>query len=72
MTVNLCIERCYSLDLRYAGLEARDQCFCGKEGTRYDKLGRLADSSCRKSCVGNLDEDCGGEYILSIYDGTCL
>ncbi|XP_072017233.1 uncharacterized protein [Amphiura filiformis] len=68
MSISLCIERCESLNLRYAGLEAHDECFCGTETRQYDKYGRIADSKCSKTCAGNVAEDCGGEYLLSVYD----
>ena len=72
VTVGLCIERCHSLNLSYAGVEARDECFCGREDRWYDRLGRLADSKCGLPCAGNPDEDCGGEFRISIYDGKVL
>ena len=69
MTISLCIERCNSLNLRYAGLEARDECFCGSDDRRYDQYGRLDDDNCNQACSGNPDEYCGAEYLMSVYDG---
>ncbi|CAG8705460.1 1872_t:CDS:1 [Rhizophagus irregularis] len=66
MTVEECINYCREGNYRYAGLEARVQCFCGNT---YNPLGRLLGSEyCSNSCPGNNYQLCGGSFALSIYE----
>ncbi|GES85824.1 WSC domain-containing protein [Rhizophagus clarus] len=66
MTVDTCIDNCRKGNYKYAGLEARAQCFCGNS---YDSVGRLLDSGyCSASCPGNNFQICGGIWALSLYE----
>ncbi|CAB4395143.1 unnamed protein product [Rhizophagus irregularis] len=66
MTVDECIDNCYKNNYKYAGLEARIQCFCGNS---YDSINRIIGSEhCRASCPGNNSQICGGIWALSIYE----
>jgi hypothetical protein len=66
MTVDECIDNCRKGNYKYAGLEARNQCFCGNS---YDSVGRLLSSEyCRASCSGNNFQICGGIWALSVYE----
>ncbi|CAB4488779.1 WSC-domain-containing protein [Rhizophagus irregularis] len=66
MTVDECIDHCHKDNYKYAGLEARTQCFCGNS---YDSINRLLGSEhCRASCPGNNSQICGGIWALSIYE----
>ncbi len=66
MTVDECIDNCHKGNYKYAGLEARVQCFCGNS---YDPVGRLLGSeTCSASCPGNNSQICGGIWALSLYE----
>jgi len=68
MTVDECIDNCRKGNYKYAGLEARTQCFCGNS---YDSggVGRLLGSeACSASCPGNNSQICGGVWALSLYE----
>jgi hypothetical protein len=66
MTVDECIDNCRKDNYKYAGLEARNQCFCGNS---YDSVGRLLGSEyCRASCPGNNFQICGGMWAISLYE----
>ena len=70
MSVKECINFCSTQSpvMRYAGVQYSTQCFCGVEGTDYDRLGLKWDSECDMICGGNSDEICGGTWRMSIYD----
>ncbi|GBC07513.1 hypothetical protein RclHR1_00750047 [Rhizophagus clarus] len=67
MTVERCIDNCREGNYKYAGLEARTQCFCGNS---YDGgVGRLLGSEYYSaSCPGNNFQICEGIWVLSIYE----
>src|SRR5206468_1439921 len=66
MTVDECNDNCRKGNYKYAGLEARTQCFCGNS---YDSVGLLlASGYCSASCPGNNFQICGGVWALSIYE----
>ncbi|XP_072037180.1 uncharacterized protein [Amphiura filiformis] len=70
MTIRKCIDFCQTRTMRYAGVQYSTECFCGVEGSNYDRLGRKDDSECDMTCEGNSDEICGGTWRMSIYDLT--
>ncbi|CAB4446085.1 unnamed protein product [Rhizophagus irregularis] len=66
MTVDECIDNCRKDNYKFAGLEARTQCFCGNS---YNSINRLVGSEqCRASCPGNNSQICGGIWALSLYE----
>ncbi|GBB95097.1 hypothetical protein RclHR1_24770001, partial [Rhizophagus clarus] len=66
MTVDACIDNCRKGNYKYAGLEARAQCFCGNS---YDSMeGLLGSGYCSASCPGNNSQICGSIWALSIYE----
>lgn len=42
------------------------QCFCGAGNADYDRHGALDPSFCGTSCVGNLDQKCGGTDAIEV------
>ena len=73
MTIERCINYCLDLNtsttpIQYAGLEAADECYCGKAGAHYDQHGQRPDSDCNKPCPGDSTQDCGSEFAIAIYD----
>jgi hypothetical protein len=68
------------MEVRYAGLQDGNQCFCGNS---YGSQGQAPITDCESYCVGDYSEFCGGPYpsvILSIlffwpkkgYPNICL
>ncbi len=73
MTIERCINYCLDLNtsttsIQYAGLEAADECYCGKAGADYDQLGQRPDSNCERPCPGDSTQTCGGEFAIAIID----
>ena len=72
---DISVDKCFTLclnslehDVQYAGLEAGNQCFCGREGSNYARLGQLEVSDCNIPCVGDVNQMCGGDSAIAIYD----
>ncbi|XP_053397228.1 uncharacterized protein LOC128556365 isoform X2 [Mercenaria mercenaria] len=61
-----CKRECKKLGYRYAGTESGEECFCGKT-FNYDPE-KLSDADCNIKCPGKEDENCGGNWRISIYD----
>ena len=75
MSIGTCINYCVDLSkkIRYAGLETDDQCWCGAEGAQYDQYGLRGDDECSAPCVGNVNQHCGGEFRIAVFDRkSCL
>jgi WSC domain-containing protein len=64
MTIPQCIQDCKALGHKYAGLQSRNQCFCGDS---YGKFG-AAEGECTKRCIGDKETMCGGTWANSIYE----
>ncbi|KAK8854700.1 hypothetical protein IAR55_003439 [Kwoniella newhampshirensis] len=66
MTAELCTSWCAASGYTYAGLEARNQCFC--DNSLKNGLGAAAAASdCSYACDGNSAESCGGYYKLNLW-----
>lgn len=59
--------------IRYAGLEAGAECYCGTQYTNwlYTAVG-AADTDCNMRCGGNSSQMCGGGSRISIYDTVIM
>ncbi len=67
MTIQRCLDLCGERELKYAGLEAGNQCFCGANDADYDQYG-LARGDCGYNCTGDATQECGGIFRLQIYE----
>lgn len=65
MTKFRCASICFSRGLPYAGVEVRNECFCGNSFA-YTPI--PVPGACNKACIGNPNETCGGDYALYIYE----
>ncbi|XP_034324268.2 uncharacterized protein [Magallana gigas] len=65
MTVDMCRKECLTLKMKYYGLEARDECFCGN---KLQKKVVVADGECTDTCKGNKNQACGGSWKLAVYE----
>ncbi|WWD19155.1 hypothetical protein CI109_103613 [Kwoniella shandongensis] len=66
MTAEMCTSWCASAGYTYAGLEARNQCYC--DNSLKNGLGvSVAESDCNYVCDGNNSEACGGYYRLNLW-----
>lgn len=63
MTVEGCIEHCSGKGYTYAGLQYREECWCGNTIAP----GRLGAQKCTMPCGGNPAQYCGGPQRLSLY-----
>lgn len=61
----LCVSTCLSLGFKLAGLERKEECYCGDTDLSSAKL--LKDSECNSECLGNKAEKCGADLKLSVY-----
>ncbi len=72
MTIGTCITHCVELqdDIRYAGLEAGSECYCGTPDADYSQggLGRRPDEDCSERCEGNDRQTCGNDFKIAVYD----
>ena len=75
MTIGTCINFCVNLqhiglqgDIKYAGVEGGNECWCGVSGAQYDQYGERDVSECFRTCAGNANQTCGGEYRIAVYD----
>ncbi|XP_048734636.2 uncharacterized protein LOC125650402 [Ostrea edulis] len=64
MTVDKCRKTCTDLKFKYYGVQATRQCFCGDKLT---KITKKKDSECMKSCRGNREQACGGNWRMAVY-----
>ncbi|CAH1400518.1 unnamed protein product [Nezara viridula] len=63
MTPELCVGFCFRNGYRYAGLQYRNQCYCGEE-----PLGpRSSEGDCDMECAGDSRFLCGGGWRNSVY-----
>ncbi|KAG8829938.1 hypothetical protein FRC17_005763 [Serendipita sp. 399] len=63
VTVERCLDACYSSGYTVAGLEWSQECFCG-----HSIPSKVAtDGRCDMPCKGNLHELCGGENRINVY-----
>ncbi|CAB4446115.1 unnamed protein product [Rhizophagus irregularis] len=70
MTIDECFDNCREGNYKYAGLEARTQCFCGNS---YSPIGRNQGSDyCSASCPGDNSQLCGGAWTLSLYEISAI
>ena len=76
MTIGTCISYCAKaqddITIRYAGVEAGNECWCGAEGAQYDQYGERNVSECSTPCSGNAYQTCGGDYRIAVYECKCL
>mmetsp|Transcript_24191 Transcript_24191/g.59226 ORF Transcript_24191/g.59226 Transcript_24191/m.59226 type:complete len:1073 (+) Transcript_24191:176-3394(+) len=64
MTVQACITYCEGLNYAYAGLENRNECFCGNE---YRTHGFAPVTDCKHKCNGDQSQECGGPWRVTVY-----
>lgn len=66
ITQEKCVKECAIQDeaFAYFALQNGSKCFCGR---RYGKYGRVPEEMCNKHCLGNEEENCGGENSNMIY-----
>ncbi|KAI4690171.1 uncharacterized protein J4E84_004353 [Alternaria hordeiaustralica] len=75
MSIEICVDYCNARGFTYAAPENGNECFCNNSlNPKYaPKAGIMG--SCTKSCVGNVNQICGGANAMSIYHkcsgGTC-
>ncbi|XP_072037593.1 uncharacterized protein [Amphiura filiformis] len=73
MTIGRCINYCVDFrnDIRYAGVEDGNQCFCGTANARYE-VDKRSDLECSQPCVGNENQTCGNVFRIAVYDISLL
>ena len=55
---------CSIYDFAFAGVERKDQCFCGHNApTQYP----MPDSKCNSKCIGDQKQICGGNWAINVY-----
>lgn len=64
MTIGWCLTQCRYMDMKFAGLQYSDECWCG---LTYGYYGKLQDEECNYPCAGNNTQICGGVGKNSIY-----
>ena len=76
-----CLDACKSAFYRFAGVENGRDCYCGNDMQLYswpvgggpgprmpDNVRIIPDIECNLPCSGNLNEECGGENKLNIFN----
>ncbi|XP_077994365.1 lysyl oxidase homolog 2-like [Glandiceps talaboti] len=72
MTIQLCLDYCRQLNTSYAGLYGRLKddkmtCFCGLQNSAYWSNGEAVYGNCKKLCLGDTSNLCGGQKELAVY-----
>ena len=67
MTIQRCLDLCAKRELKYAGLEAGNQCFCGADEADYDRYG-VGIGDCGFNCTGDATQECGGTFRIQVYE----
>jgi hypothetical protein len=65
MTPTSCQANCAAQGYQYAGVEAKNQCYCSHQirtGTQ-----RLGEDRCSYACVGDSTQKCGGNWAVNVY-----
>lgn len=65
MTNDMCRIGCASLNYTLAGVELGNRCYCGNS-LKSTQL--LPSSSCNTPCVGDATQNCGGNYVMTLFD----
>lgn len=65
-TLEGCVDSCGALGFKFAALQDKYECWCGKKYGRYKKK---PFQMCKKNC-GKPDLACGGPYLNAIYSAT--
>ena len=64
MTIEKCKDFCFrDHDYHFAGVQNKNQCFCGNEKPNSIAL----QSQCRQQCSGNNSQICGGPWRMNVY-----
>ncbi|WWD02288.1 hypothetical protein V865_000327 [Kwoniella europaea PYCC6329] len=66
MTAQLCTTWCASQGYTYAGLEAKNQCYCDTQLRNGLGISTSA-SDCDYACTGDSSQPCGGYYKMNLY-----
>ncbi|WVW85518.1 hypothetical protein I302_107556 [Kwoniella bestiolae CBS 10118] len=66
MTAEMCTSWCAGQGYVYAGLEAKNQCFCDSQ-LRNGLGTSTAESECNYQCTGDATQPCGGYYRMNLY-----
>ena len=64
MTIELCQNACKSVYYRYAGVENKEDCYCGEH---VNEIVILPTEDCDLNCPGNVTQFCGGDTTMNIY-----
>jgi hypothetical protein len=64
VTVEDCLEFCFSNSFSYAGLQNGSECYCDKNFGLY---GAASDSGCTLPCILDETESCGGLSLNMIF-----
>lgn len=60
----VCKAHCSSKGKYYYGTQYGSECWCGEEGTDYNKYGS---ATCDRPCSGDPTTICGGSYAMTVY-----
>ncbi|XP_041483840.1 uncharacterized protein LOC121430589 [Lytechinus variegatus] len=70
MTISYCIQFCNestTANYTFAGVEYRDECYCGEASDNYTRHGVRADEKCQLACSGDSTESCGGDGHITVF-----
>lgn len=70
MTIEACVNFCFSKGFEFAGTEYSVECYCGSSLATAAAL--VADSDCSMACSGNSGEPCGGGNRLTLFHTTAI
>lgn len=65
MTVQMCVERCWILQLHYAAIQAGNRCYCSRT---LKGLSKLNETACYERCSGNCNQRCGAAIAISVFE----
>ncbi|KAL1123449.1 hypothetical protein AAG570_002529 [Ranatra chinensis] len=60
-----CVTFCYRREFTFAGMEYRNECYCG-DVMKYSN--RTENEQCDMECAGDPTRNCGGPWLLSVYN----
>ncbi|XP_052266790.1 xylosyltransferase oxt-like isoform X2 [Dreissena polymorpha] len=60
----ICVEYCITGGYQYAGVQYKNECWCGN---KFGKHGSLSETLCSSECPGNKTETCGGYNAQRVF-----
>ncbi|KAI4597041.1 hypothetical protein KJ359_004954 [Pestalotiopsis sp. 9143b] len=72
MSVDVCLKYCSDKNYPFSGLENGRECWCGNSVPEASKVDSGGAGRCTTKCLGNMQQMCGGQSLLSVYQNSTV